>query len=233
VATFVLIPGAWHGGWCWQGVSTIIEAKQHKVFAVTLTGLCEKSHLLGPTIDLKTHIMDVVNFIKWRELRDVVLVAHSYSGMVVPGVAELMEEKISSITLVDAFYPKEGQRLVDLNPRSEAMRSAAEAGALSFPPISAELFRVNVNDRAWVDSLCTPHPIRTLLDPIQLTGARERIKHRRYIRSTDYPAAHFDKAMAEAGQAGWETFTIEGGHDLMLDLPEKLASLLMQDDIRI
>ena len=86
--TFVLIHGAWHGGWCWRRVADLLEKQGHKVFAPTLTGLCERSHLLTPAVDLDTHILDIVNELKWQELKDVVLVGHSYGGMVISGVAE-------------------------------------------------------------------------------------------------------------------------------------------------
>jgi pimeloyl-ACP methyl ester carboxylesterase len=85
MATFVLVHGAWHGGWCWKRVAEFLAGKHHAVFAPTLTGLCERSHLLSPDIDLDTHILDIMNEIKWKELRDVILVGHSYGGMVVSG----------------------------------------------------------------------------------------------------------------------------------------------------
>jgi pimeloyl-ACP methyl ester carboxylesterase len=88
VATFVLVHGAWHGGWCWQRVAKLLRAWGHDVFTPTLTGVCERSHLLAPDIDLTTHIADIANLIKWNELNDVVLVGHSYGGMVISGVAE-------------------------------------------------------------------------------------------------------------------------------------------------
>jgi pimeloyl-ACP methyl ester carboxylesterase len=229
VTSFVLVPGAWHGGWCWQRVSKYLGARQHDVFALTLTGLCERSHLLSPKIDLTTHIMDVVNFIKWRELKDIVLVGHSYGGMVVSGVAELMEENIASIVLVDAFYPKDGQRLIDLSPRRDAVLAAAKDGTSRLPPVDAAVFNVNAADQAWVNSLCTAQPIRTFLDPVRLSGARDRIARRRYIRAAGYPAGPFDAGMAEAAAAGWKTSSIDGGHDLMIDSAEQLSSLLMAD----
>ncbi|MGZ5804060.1 MAG: alpha/beta fold hydrolase, partial [Xanthobacteraceae bacterium] len=94
MATFVLVHGAWHGGWCWQRVAKLLRERGHDVFAPTLTGVCESSHLLNPNIDLDTHISDVVNLIKWNELKDVVIVGHSYGGMVISGVAEKAENAI-------------------------------------------------------------------------------------------------------------------------------------------
>src|ERR1044071_2532154 len=96
-ATFVLVHGAWHGGWCWQRVADRLNALGHRVFAPTLTGGCERSHLNSPSVNLSTHIGDVVNEIQWKDLENVVLVGHSYAGLVIPGVAEQIAPKIASI----------------------------------------------------------------------------------------------------------------------------------------
>ena len=114
MTTFVLVHGGWHGGWCWNRVSKLLSAKQHTVVAPTLTGLGERSHLLSPEIDLETHVLDIVNVMKWQELRDVVLVGHSYGGMVISGVAERMERSIASLVMLDAMVPASGQSVNDL-----------------------------------------------------------------------------------------------------------------------
>ena len=114
--TFVLVHGAWHGGWCWRRVARLLTRAGHDVFAPTLTGLCERSHLLTPAVDLDTHILDIVNELKWQELDDTVLVGHSYGGMVISGVAEKMEKAIASFVMLDAFMPENGQSLVDIWP---------------------------------------------------------------------------------------------------------------------
>src|ERR1700726_2671875 len=96
MATFVLVHGAWHGAWCWRRVARLLTAKGHEVFTPTLTGVAERSHLLTPDIDLAMQILDVVNEMRWQELKDVVLVGHSYGGMVISGVTEKMEQAIGS-----------------------------------------------------------------------------------------------------------------------------------------
>ncbi len=106
--TFVLVHGAWHGGWCWRRVSDLLEKHGHKVFTPTLTGVGERSHLLDARINLATHITDIVNVIKWEELKDIVLVGHSYGGAVVSGVAEQIGDAIGSIVFLDAFEPENG-----------------------------------------------------------------------------------------------------------------------------
>ncbi len=228
MATFVLVHGAFHGGWCWNRVSKLLSAKQHTVVAPTLTGLGERSHLLSPDIDLETHVLDVVNVMKWQELRDVVLVGHSYGGMVISGVAERIEKSIASLVILDGFVPANGQSTNDLGSPQvrEMIRKAASDGAISVPPVPAALFKVNENDRAWVDAQCTPHPLKSLQQKITLTGARDRIARKAYIRAANNDHAGFDAALSEACNKGWQTFKIEAGHDAMIDAPAQLADML-------
>ena len=180
MATFVLVHGAWHGAWCWQRLARLLSHDGHDVVTPTLTGLAERSHLLTPEIGLDTHILDVVNEMKWRQLTDVVLVGHSYAGLVISGVAERMEKAIAAFVLLDAFFPESEQALVDLSPPPvrETFLAAARNGVGTIPPRSAAMFNVNERDRAWVDAQCTPQPVKCGLQTVTLTGARERIAAR-------------------------------------------------------
>ena len=177
MATFVLVHGAWHGAWCWQRVVRLLTRAGHEVFAPTLTGLCARSHLLTPAVDLDTHILDIVNELKWQELKDVVIVGHSYGGMVISGAAEKMEKAIASFVMLDAFMPENGQSVVDIWPAAmrEGLLAAERDGATTVPPRAAAAFNVNEKDRAWVDAQCTPQPIRCFLQKLTLNDARERI----------------------------------------------------------
>jgi len=230
LATFVLVHGAWHGAWCWRRVARLLTRDGHDVFTPTLTGLGERSHLLAPNINLDTHILDVANEIKWQELKDVVLVGHSYGGMVISGVAERAGKAIAAFVMLDAFFSENGEALIDLTagPVHEALLAAAKSGATSLPPRSAAAFKVNDNDRAWVDAQCTPQPIGCMLQKLTLTGARERIAHHAYIRATAYPNEPFDRALAKARAQGWRTYEVPCGHDVMLDQPERLAAILSE-----
>ena len=145
MATFVLVHGAWHGAWCWRRVARLLAKDGHEVFTPTLTGVGERSHLLNPSINVETHILDVVNEMKWQELNDVVLVGHSYGGMVISGVAEKMEKAIASFVMLDAFMPEDGQGVLDIYPppMREPVQSAIRSGATTMPPRSAALFKVN------------------------------------------------------------------------------------------
>lgn len=109
MSAFVLVHGAWHGGWCWKRVRSALAAQGHQVFTPTLTGLAERSHLLTRHVNLETHIQDVVNLIRWEELSDVVLCGHSYGGCVVSGVADRMPASIRSLVYLDAFVLEDGE----------------------------------------------------------------------------------------------------------------------------
>jgi len=226
MATFMLVHGAWHGGWCWKRVADLLAAKHHAVFAPTLTGLCERSHLLSPDVDLDTHICDIVNEMKWKDLDDVILVGHSYAGMVVSGVVEKMEKSIAALVMMDAFIPADGQSLYDIDSFKERIRKAVDEGLTAMPPLRAEMFGVNEKDRAWVDAKLTPQPTKCFVTPVALTGARERIGRKAYIRSTHFPYPVLDAWLAEVGENGWDTHVVPSGHDLMIDAPTQLAEIL-------
>ncbi|MBX9843683.1 MAG: alpha/beta hydrolase [Xanthobacteraceae bacterium] len=229
--TFVLVHGAWHGGWCWRRVADLLEKKGHKVFTPTLTGLGACSHLLSKDINLSTHFTDVANLIEWENLGEVVLVGHSYGGYIVSGAAEKVSGKISSIVFLDAFLPENGESLAAgaSQPVKDAIAAALGRGEHSLKPVPAAVFRVNEADRAWVDGKCTPHPIGTLTDKITLTGARDRIAKKSYIRAAGYPSIPFDAVLAKVkSNSAWKTFEMTAGHDAMVDQPQELTDILLQ-----
>src|SRR5215470_4788110 len=156
--TFVLVHGAWHGGWCWRRVADSLQRQGHKVFTPTLTGLGERSHLMSRNINLDTHITDVVNVFKWEDLKDAVLVGHSYGGWVISGVAEQALPRLASIVFLDAYMPDNGTRGLDNTSEfsRKGILAALEKGEVSRPSPSDEIFKVNPKDRAWVDSRVTP-----------------------------------------------------------------------------
>ena len=228
---FVLIHGAWHGGWCWRRVSDLLERKGHKVFSPTLTGVGERSHLLSKDVVLDTHITDIVNVLKWEDLKDVCLVVHSYGGWPGSGALEQIGDRVSSIVWLDAFKPENGQRGIDFASEfSKALQEAVEKGEPGRRGPKAEAFFVNEKDRAWVDSKLTPQPNGVALQPIKLTGAREKVAKKTYIRAVKYPQPAFDKAYADCkADKTWKTFeTTAAGHDVMVDAPEWLVEILLQ-----
>src|SRR5215469_15411657 len=148
MTTFVLVTGAWHGSWCWKRVREALWRAGHSVFTPTFTGIGERSHLLSREVDLETHIADIANLIRWEELRDVVLVGHSYGGCVIRSVADRMGDRIAALVYLDAFVPESGQSLYDCLPpeqrQAQADASAAAGGeSWRVPPIPAAVFNVN------------------------------------------------------------------------------------------
>ena len=218
-ATFVLVHGAWHGGWCWQRVCDRLTARGHRVFAPTLTGVGERSHLSSPTVDLSTQILDVVNEIRWKDLENVVLVGHSYGGMVITGVAEQVASRIASIVYLDAFVPADGQSIKDLGGK-------VDAGPFT-TPIPAARFGVSEADRAWVDSKMTPQSTACFTEKLKVTGAYQRISKKTYIRAKNFPG--FAGTLERVGKdASWKTHVVDCGHDVMIDKPDELTGLLVE-----
>lgn len=229
--TFVLVHGAWHGGWCWVRVADRLRKAGHTVFTPTLTGLGERSHLLRADIDLTTHVADVINVIKWEGLKDIVLCGHSYGGMVISGVADQMADAIRSIIFLDAFVPKNGEAAQDLTSTAvvEMARAAMQRGEITMPPRPAEAFGVNPADRAWVDRLCVGQPLGTFTQKLTLTGARDRIARKSYIRAASYVNPGFDRALAAArSDSSWHTYEVTCGHDVMIDAPDRLTEILLE-----
>ena len=233
-ATFVLVHGAWHGGWCYARVADRLHALGHRVYTPTLTGLGERSHLYSDAIDLSTHITDVLNVLEWEELDDVILCGHSYGGFVVGGVAENVPERLAGLVFLDAFVPENGQSMHDaVGP---AMRDRQLAGVTDngVPPIPAHHFHVNEDDAAWVDAQCVPQPLATFTEKLVLTGAIDRVPKRAYIRAANYPNPNFDRYKAKfAADPGWVTYDVPSGHDVMLDRPDDLTALLIAEAERI
>ena len=229
--TFVLVHGAWHGGWCWRRVADLLEGNGHKVFAPTLTGLGERSHLLRANVDLDTHIADVANLVKWEGLDGIVLVAHSYAGFPVSGAIERIFDRIASVVFVDAFLPENGQKSLDVASdfsRKSTLEAIAK-GEIANPAPPATRFAVNARDRAWVDSMLTPQPLGVALQPIGLTGLRERVAKKTYIRAAQYEQPWFDAHyLAKKADPSWRTYQVPCGHDVMIDMPERLAEILLE-----
>ena len=229
---FVLVHGAWHGGWCYRRVADRLQDKGHRVFTPTLSGMCERSHTYTSAINLETHIADVVNLIVWEDMESVVLCGHSYGGTVITGVADRLVERIASLVYLDANIPEDGQCSLDIRGPEEAlarMRAAADGDGLSVPPRSAEALYVNPADRAMVDAKCTPQPLGAFNQRIRLTGAHKSVPRKMYILAGGYresPLRTFYEQVL--GQPDWSAHIVPCGHDVMLDMPDRLTELLIQ-----
>jgi len=231
--TFVFVTGAFCGGWIWRRVTDRLEQGGHKVFAQSLTGLADRSHLLSKDVNLDTHIADVVNLIKWESLENVCLVAWSLAGYVGSGALESIGDRVSSVVWLDAFIPADGQRAADTaaEPVRKGIQAAIDKGeagvrgSATYPPaVVAE------RDRAFAESKVTPHPVGAYLQPIKVTGALQKVAKKTYIRLPKFRMPPFDKALAECkSDKSWTTFELpDVGHMIMLDAPDRLSELILQ-----
>jgi len=230
-ATFVLVHGAWGGGWHWCRVADRLRSRGHTVFTPTLTGLGERAHQLHAGVDLSLHIADVLGVLRYESLDDIVLVGHSYGGFVISGVAEAFPGRIRSIVFLDAFVPGNDQALIEIVQPAvqEVIRGAQTRGDMTVPVRDAAAFRMNEHDRAWADSLANPQPIGTFLQKIRLTGARERIAKKTYIRAEGFAQPIFDAAEEKLKKdPTWRVLPVQSGHDVMIDTPDRLVEMLLE-----
>ena len=239
--TFVLVHGTGHGGWCWRFVREILEAQGCRVFTPTLTGCGERSHLLHPDIGLETHILDVVNTLEFEELKDVVLVGHSYGGCVISGVADRARESLRRLVYLDTVVLRDGESLVSSRRQNSVEEKdadierrrrmapdgkyiAARSGAIyGIPPDPPEVL-------AWVDRRLTPHPLKSWLDPVQFENGGEEGVPRTFIRCTN-PEMPYSGIRDSAGFAkehpDWSYEELKTGHDAMVTEPQACADLFL------
>ncbi|WP_454871640.1 alpha/beta fold hydrolase [Paraburkholderia xenovorans] len=238
MATFVLVHGAWHGGWCWRDTATQLRLAGHTVFTPTLSGLGERAHQSSPDITLETHIRDICGCLEAEELTGIILCGHSYGGCVITGVADRLPDRIRSLVYLDAFVPRDGQALIDLMPIClgpegaapllNEFRSTAKASNGLMAPIPAEAFGVVPEKRDWVTRRCVPQALATFETPIRLTGAQKAIKKRLYILADAWDPSPFRYFAGQfAWQSDWKVIKMQCGHDVMVDLPGELASQLI------
>ena len=220
MATFVLVHGAWHGGWCWHRVAEPLRQQGHQVFTPTLTGVGERAHLLAPTIDLVTHVRDVVAVIETEELDKIVLCGHSYGGMVITGVADRVPDRIKQIIYVDAFLPENGESLESSFGPGRPPRTHPD-GYSHLPGDSA--------DRPIPHTV--PHPAKTLTEPVKLTN-QDAVKKipTTYILTVDkgkQPEEDgFYRFYERAKARGWTVEIMEGDHVVQRSHPKELVELL-------
>ena len=233
MTTFVLVHGAWHGGWCWREVAGRLQSAGHRVFAPTLTGLADRSHLLTRETGLETHILDIVNLLAWEELDDAVLCGHSYGGMVVTGAADRAAGRLKALVYLDAFVPADGESVHDRAPAERVagmLREAREQGdGWKVPPLPASIWLDDPAQQAWVEPKVTPHPLRCFTDPLPLTGAWRTVGRRMHILAVANDPSPFHAIHKElSSDPAWLCRRIAGPHDLMISHPAETAALLQE-----
>ena len=231
--TFVLVHGAWHGGWCWSRVADRLRAAGHRVFTPTQTGLGERKHLLSKDITLDTFTQDIVNVIEAEELSGIVLVGHSFGGLAISGVADRMPERIRHIVYLDALVVEGGKSPFDgLPPDLVAARKKAAdetSGGLSLPNPPASSFGVvDVKDVEWVTRRLTPHPLGTYASPLSIKGPVGNNLPRTYIACTSPAYAPLEASRRWIkSQPNWHWMEIASGHDAMVIAPDELTRMLL------
>ena len=229
MATFVLVHGAWAGAIIWRPIARALRNASHEVYTPTLTGIGERRHLLDRGINLGTHIEDVLGVLNYEDLSDIVLVGHSYGGMVVTGVADAVPEKIVSLVYLDAFAPENGQSLFSMvPPNNRAPPLAAPGEDWMTPPLPAEAFgNPSQEVRAFIARKGMPQPTACFSQPIKLAGGIERIRRKTYIYCNDPEPTVFTPVYERLkDRPGWIIRTLRCTHFPQLDMPEQLTELL-------
>lgn len=230
----VLVHGAWHGAWCWRRVLPLLRSAGTECHAVTLTGVGERAHLLAPTVDLHTHIQDVIGLIEAEELQRVVLVGHSYAGMVITGVAERLQQERAGLLVhlvyLDAALPRPGDSWSSAHTedtRQARIAASQSSGGLSFPPPDAALFGLTGDDRDWVNRRQTPQPFRLYQQPLQFDAARVDALPRTFIDCTQPALATIAPSRVRVrSEPGWNVVEMATGHDPMVSEPAALSQIL-------
>ena len=218
MATFVLVPGGWHGGWYFQPLAEALQAHSHRAYSVTLTGLGERRHLLRADINLDTHIDDVVQLLQMESLSDVILLGHSYAGMVISGVIDRAPDRIATAIYCDAYVPSDGQSCFDL--ANEVFRDLFINGA------SEDGF--SVVPRPGLDPRTTPHPLATFLQRLRLKGSSPQIR-RAYIYLSGWPETPFAQVYERLkASPEWRTFDLPVRHNVMVAAFDELLEILLQ-----
>jgi pimeloyl-ACP methyl ester carboxylesterase len=231
MTTFVLVHGAWHGGWCWVRVARLLRDAGHEVHTPSLTGLGDRAHLARPEIDLALHVQDVVAFLEAEELRQVTLVGHSYGGLVITGVAAKVAARLAHLVYLDAFVPTAGQALLDLIPpeRAQAFRAAAasQGEGWRIPPLPPEQLGVtSQRDTEWLRRRLVAQPRRTFEQPLEAAGG-ERAR-RTYVYCAKPAMGAFDQfAERLRDDRKWTFHEVKTGHDAMVTAPGEIAKILM------
>ena len=239
MANYLLVHGAWHGAWCWRRVLPRLTQAGHRAHAVTLTGVGERAHLLSPAINLETHITDAMAAMDAEEMDEVVLVVHSYAGMLGTAVADRRPERLRHLVYLDAVLPKPGESWSSTHASAtrEARIAAAQADPLfSFPAPDPSVFGLDAEEHAWVQRRQTPHPGKPYTHVLNFDAQRVASVPRTFVNCTQPPLATIDiSRLRMRDPAFWNGTWLPGsqivematGHDPMVSDPGGLADILL------
>ncbi len=226
--TFLVCHGAWSAGWAWKKMHPRMQAAGHRLVTPSYTGLGERAHLANPSIDLETHIEDVLNVIRYEDLRDIVLLGHSYGGMVATGVADRARDRVAQLIYLDAFVPRDGQSLFDLNESGrEHLQQAADNGdGWRVPPLQTPP-DTSPADVEWLTARRVHMPVKCFETKLKLQNGEPALP-RSYIHATRItPADTFGQFAKRAqDEAGWRYYAIDASHSPNVTAPDALTALL-------
>ena len=235
MATYVLVHGGGHGGWCYQRVARILRANSHEVYTPTLTGLGERSHLVGPNVDLDVHIRDVTAVLHYEDLRDVILVGHSYGGMVITGIADRAADRIGRLVYLDAATPSNHESLVDHSgPFIEFVRpdgrviDGVELVLLPSPDAGLLYGVTDPDDLAWMAERLTGHPWQCFAQKLELTNEAALWAIPQYHIVCTSTLATREPMLIDRARAEGRFWEIDTGHDLMITEPQAVADALLE-----
>ncbi|WP_182885143.1 alpha/beta fold hydrolase [Microbispora sp. H10885] len=217
MATFVLIPGMCHGGWCFQDLVEDLRGHGHQALPLTLSGVSERAHLLRGGVNLDTHIQDVTGVLEAGDVRDAVLAGHSYGGMVMTGVADRLPGRVAALAYLDAFVPEDGDSCWTLASEQERQWYAdvEETGYATRP-------------LPFFDPRATPHPVASLLQPLRLTGGLASVRRRVYVYADRDVRSAFTSTYERLREdPSWTVHALDSGHNLMRDAPRELLGILL------
>jgi pimeloyl-ACP methyl ester carboxylesterase len=228
MATYLVAHGAWSAGWAWKKMRPLLRARGHELYTPTHTGLGERSHLASPDIDLETHIADILGVLQAEDLKNVILIGHSYGGMVATGVADRARERIAALVYVDAFAPRDGDSVFSLTPdrRTAMIEAAAKNGdgwkmpPSPMPPDTPEA------DQAWAMPRRVPQSLKTFEQKLRLHHG-ELTLPRHFIYCTRRPPDdRFRQFYERAKREGWGHHEIDASHNPHITAPDVLSTLL-------
>jgi len=227
----VLVHGAWHGGWCWRHVAPLLEAAGYAVHTPTLPGQGNRAVELSDAVDLESHIRDLTGYIESRNLSDVVLVGHSYGGVVITGAADRIAARLKKLIYLDALILADGESLASLSGPAwaERLKTARDQGrGLELPAPPPEAFGVlDPADQAWIAPLLTAQPLHTFDRPLTLKNQFGNGLNKTYIDCTAPAMASVNSFKARMRrQPDWNMETLACGHDAMVIAPRELATML-------
>ena len=230
---FLLIHGAWHGGWVWNEISEILRYQRYSVSTPTLTGLGEKKHLLSSKITIETFIEDVVNHIIFENLNNIILVGHSFAGSVISGVADKLKDRIQKLIYFDAMILIDGQKPFDITPKEtveQRIELAKKFGNnISIPAPSADAFGVfDIKKSLLLEEKLTPHPLSAFQSKLILKNEVGNGIPLSYIFCTKPVYKSLESSREVVRKMKWPIFELNAGHDAMLSHPKETLNLLMK-----